>query len=78
MCPPPTGGGRAAKVTPFNVSRDDRGERGRLVEDTKCVFEPSERPYMDVRAGEGDRDVLRLRASESSLLTAAVRKQPLR
>jgi hypothetical protein len=62
----------------LTLSSDDRGERGCLVEDTKRVFEPRERPHMDVRAGDGDRDVLRLRESESSLLTAAVHKQPSR
>jgi hypothetical protein len=42
----------------LTLSRDDRGERGCLVEDTQRVFEPRERTYRDVRAGDGDRDVL--------------------
>jgi hypothetical protein len=75
--PAANGGGRGAKVTPFDMSRDDRGEGGCLVEDTQCVFEPRERRYMEVRAGDGDRDGLRLRKSESSLLTAALSTQPL-
>jgi hypothetical protein len=72
--PAAEGGGRRAKVTPFDLSRDDRGERGCLVEN---VFSNRANArtgmYGPVKATGRER----LRTSDSSLLTAAVHKQPL-